>query len=58
MAEDAVTDKGIGLAVVFGALALAAAGVQLATEGTTAAYAFAAAMLAGALLVVAQHAYA
>jgi hypothetical protein len=58
MTEDAVTDKGIGLAVVFGALALAAAGVQLATEGTTAAYGFAAAMIAGSLLVVAQHAYA
>ena len=39
MAEDAATDKDIGLAVVFGALALAAAGVQLTTEGTTAAYA-------------------
>jgi len=58
MSEDVVTDKGIGLAVVFGALALAAAGVQLATDGTTAAYGFAAAMVAGSLLVVAQHAYA
>ena len=47
-----------GNRVVFGALALSAAGVQLATSGTTAAYAFAAAMVAGALLVVAQHAYA
>lgn len=59
MATDAVeTDKGIGIAVVLGALALASAAMALAAPGTElAAWGFAAATVLGLLLVTAIHAY-
>lgn len=59
MATDATeSDKGIGLTVVLGALALASAAVSLAAHGTElAAWGFAAAMFLGLLLVTAIHAY-
>ncbi|PSP76534.1 hypothetical protein BRC81_13050 [Halobacteriales archaeon QS_1_68_20] len=59
MANDAVeSDKGIGIAVVLGALAVASAGASLATAGTvTSAWGFAAATLFGILLVAAIHVY-
>lgn len=60
MADDATfeSDKGIGVAIVLGLLAMAAAGVQLAAHGTvTGAFGFAGAMTLGSLLVVALHVY-
>lgn len=63
MASDATfeSDKGIGLAIVLGALAVGGALMMLgtvATPGTLlAAYGFAAAVVAGALAVVALHVY-
>lgn len=59
MATDATeTDKGIGIAVVLGALALASAAVPLAAAGTElAAWGFAGAIVFGLLLIAAIHTY-
>lgn len=52
------SDKGIGLAILLGVLAVAGALVMLASPGTeTAAWGFAAAVIFGCLLVVAIHVY-
>lgn len=57
-AETTRTDKGIGLAILFGALAVASAGVQYVGAGTvTSGYGFAGAMIFATLLVVALHVY-
>jgi hypothetical protein len=51
------SDMGIGLSLVFGVLAVVAAGVMAVTveTQTVAAFAFAAAMIAGVLAVAAPH---
>jgi hypothetical protein len=56
--ETMKSDKGIALAILFGVLALAGAGVSLVGHGTEmAGYGFAVAMLFGTLLVAAIHVY-
>jgi hypothetical protein len=58
MATEMESDKGTGLVILFGALALCGAGVMAVGHGTpTAGYGFAAAMVAAALAVVAIHVY-
>lgn len=59
MAETSQTsDKGIGLALVFGALAVAAAfGTYITTPADASGWAFAAAVTFGVVLVVAVHAF-
>lgn len=60
MANDAAfeSDKGIGLTVILGLLAVASAAVLLAAPGTvTGALGFAAATAIGIVLVVALHVY-
>ncbi|GKZ12447.1 MULTISPECIES: DUF7525 family protein [Haladaptatus] len=52
------TDMGTGLSVLFVLLAIAGAAVTFVTPGTeTAAWGFAAAMIAGVLAVAASHLY-
>ncbi len=52
------TDMGVGLSVLFTLIALVGAGVTFVTPGTeTAAWGFAAAIIAGILAVSANHVY-
>ncbi|GAA0199625.1 hypothetical protein ACFFQF_00480 [Haladaptatus pallidirubidus] len=52
------TDMGVGLSVLFTLVAFVCAGVTFVTPGTeTAAWGFAAAIIAGILAVSASHAY-
>ena len=56
--DAAQSDKGLGLTVVLGALALASAGLVLSAPGTEqAAWGFAGLTVLGSLLVVAIHVY-
>ncbi len=53
------SDKGLGLGLLFGLLAAGGAlGMVAVPGGLTAAWGFAAAMIAGVILIVAVHAYA
>lgn len=58
MTTETQTDKGVGLALAFGALAVVGAGLMLfGGSQTTMAWGFAAAMVAGALAVMAVQIY-